>query len=204
MPAARHYAELVVTHSEAGVISACKKVLKTESGLGLARQFHLELARAKGSGATSLHVKLLAIRVERRTIAAAIFDGDRLDYTDVRHLSSNREKALGSCIGFINWLLEQFPLETVALETIPETDLQRKAFGSAVIQVVRDRGLPLWEVSKNELFLAYGHPALHSRRELREVIRGIWPVLAGSNGKSFIQDAVALGQYVQIERQFIN
>jgi len=51
------------------------------------------------------HLTLAAFRVERRSIAAAIFNGTQLDYAHVKQLSSNHEKAENAAAGFVNWIL---------------------------------------------------------------------------------------------------
>ena len=69
---------------------------------------------------------------------------------------------------------------------------------------MREKGIPIWEISKRELLEGYGEPPLKSRRELRQVITGIWPVIAGSHGKLLVQDAAALGLYVHVERKLLS
>ena len=168
------------------------------------RRFHVELHPHGNSGGNGRSATEAAIRVERRAIAVAGFAGEHLSYTQVRQLSSVKDRALASAAGFINWITEQFQLDSAAVESIPiKEEIHRKALNDEVIRILRDRMLPIWEVSKQDLFHAFGHPPLKSRKELRQVISNIWPVLAGSNGKSFVQDAAALGLYVQTERLFI-
>jgi hypothetical protein len=122
----------------------------------------------------------------------------------MRHLSSAKEKALSSAVGFVNWLLESFAIESVALEALASVEeIQRRILTDAITETLRDRMLPIWQISKAQVFEAFGHPVLKSRKEVREVIADIWPVLAGTNGQTFIRDAAALGLYVQTERLFI-
>jgi hypothetical protein len=111
---------------------------------------------------------------------------------------------LSSAVGFVNWLLESFAIESVALEALASAEeIQRRTLTDVITETLRDRMLPIWQIPKAELFEACGHPALKSRKEVREVIAAIWPVLAGTNGRTFIRDAAALGLYVQTERLFI-
>jgi hypothetical protein len=148
---------------------------------------------------------LVALRVERRSVAAAIFRGHRLEYTQIRQLSSAKDRAFVSAVGFINWIADSFELDSAALESVEVGDASHRcALHNVIERTLRDQVLPIWMVSKQELLAAYGHPPLKRRKELRAVTTGVWPVLAGTNGKSFIQDAAALGLYVQTERLFLN
>ena len=149
-------------------------------------------------------MNLLAIRVERRAVACAFFHGDHLEYSDVRQLASNRQKALGTTGHFVNWLLDAFPVESVALEPVPPgNEIQRQALIAAIKYSLLERLLPVREIPRIELFEAYGHPPLRSRHELRSVITTIWPILNGTHAKLFVQDAAALGLLVQVERHFL-
>lgn len=202
--AAGHYAALVAEYSQARLITAYRRTVRSAPDGDLGRRFQDELQRASDNSSDIRSAKLLAVRVERRSIAAAVFCGDHLEYTQMRHLSSTKEKALSSAVGFVNWLLESFAIESVALEALASVEeIQRRILTDVITETLRDRMLPIWQISKAQLFEACGHPALKSRKEVREVIAAIWPVLAGTNGQTFIRDAAALGLYVQTERLFI-
>ena len=202
--AAGHYAALVAEYSQSRLITAYRRTVRSAPDGDLGRRFHVELQRASDNSSDSRSVNLLAVRVERRSIAAAVFCGDHLEYTQMRHLSSTKEKALSSAVGFVDWLLESFAIESVALEALASVEeIQRRILTDVITETLRDRMLPIWQISKAQLFEACGHPALKSRKEVRQVIVAIWPVLAGTNGQTFIRDAAALGLYVQTERLFI-
>ena len=105
-------------------------------------------------------VNLLAVRVERRSIAAAVFCGDHLEYTQMRHLSSTKEKALSSAVGFVDWLLESFAIESVALEALASVEeIQRRTLTDVITETLRDRMLPIWQIPKS--------PAIRSVRPSR-------------------------------------
>jgi hypothetical protein len=203
--AAEHYVGLADRYSTSQVLTAYRRTLVSKDGTHLGRRFHTELERVNGYGGNGLHVKLLAIRVERRTVAVAVFQGEQLEYTDVRHLSSARDKAVASTIGFITWMLEQFPIESVAIESLDSSgEILRSVLLEALIALLHQWALPKWTIPKTEIFAAFGFPSLKSRKAVREIACSIWPVLSGTNGKTFIQDAAVLGLHVQIERLFLN
>ena len=203
-PATEHYAAVAAEYSQARLITAYRRTVRSAPDGDLGRHFHAELERASDNSSDMRAANLLAVRVERRSIAAAVFCGDHLEYTQMRHLSSTKEKASSSAVGFIDWLLESFAIESVALEALASAEeIQRRVLTDIITETLRERMLPIWEIPKTQLFEACGYPALKSRKQVREVIAAIWPVLAGTNGQTFIRDAAALGLYVQTERLFI-
>ena len=147
--------------------------------------------------------KLAAIAMTRRTLAVTIFSETRLDYTQVRHLSSSHDKAEDSTVGFVRWIVATFGVDSAALETVTPGDTSRRAVLSRlVLGILREEGVPVWEVSKQQLFDAFAIPPLRGQRELREIIVSFWPVL-NTRGRSPVSlDAAALGLYVETERLF--
>ena len=203
--AVRHYAQLAIQNTQDRMLIAFKRTMRMSKTDDRGRRFHQELENVRPNVSNGNGSRLIAIRVERRSIAAAIFSGERLEYCQVRQLPSDKEKVIGSAIRFIIWMANQFPSDSVAIEAIPNgNEIQRQIITAAIIKVIRERMLPIWEVAKRDLFLAYGYPPLKCRKELREVIAGLWPILLGTKSKIFIQDAVALGLYVQVERHFLH
>jgi hypothetical protein len=202
--AAAHYAVLAARHSEECLVAAYHRAAAGGAG-GIAKRFHNELSRDDGcSDACNPRLKLLALRVERRAVAAAVFYGEQIEYTQVRHLASVGSKALSTAVGFTNWLVEQFSPDSFAIEVFgDEPEIRRRVLCDAVIEALRDRYLPYWPVRKSDLLMSFGHPPLRSRREVRNIVTRVFPILIGSDGQSFIQDAVAVGLYVQIERLFL-
>ena len=204
VPAVRHYVALLYEYSESRLLVAFKRAVKSGQRSDLARRFHSELEQGSPNGGNGNGLTLAAIRVERRSVAAAVFNGDHLEYTEVRQLSSVKEKARASAVGFVSWIAESFQLDMVTLEGIETGDeFQRAVLQEAIEATLREEVIPIWIVSKQDLFAAYSYPPLKSRKELRTVITSIWPVLEGASARVFIQDAAALGLYVQIERHFI-
>jgi hypothetical protein len=172
----------------------------------VAERFHLELDRIKPAASRDAsRRRLVGIRVERRAIAVSICTGEHLEFSQVRQLSSSPDKALGSAIAFITRLMDKFSFECAALERIPpRQEVQRAVLNRGIVAVLREHSKDIYEVSKKDLFEAFGYPALESRKELREIMSSIWPVLEGGYGAVFAQDAVALGLYCQVERIFDN
>ena len=202
--AVRHYASLADTHPEGQLLCAYRRARRAEGHADLPRRFHQELERTHASDSFESYVSQIAIRIERRTVAAAIFRSGHLEYSDARQLSSSRDKAIASAAGFIEWLLDRFPVPFATLETIPNGhEIQRRALHDAVCRLLRERTLSICEVPRHELLEACGQPPLKTRSQLRAVATAIWPILAGTHAKLFIQDAAILGLHIQTQRLFI-
>ncbi len=200
----RHFAAFASQYPRERLLVACKHCLNSGQDGNVAKRFRSEVERAGNYSNGWYSARLLCLRVERRSVTAVIMDGDRIHYVQTRQLASDRERAVASAIGFMNRLLSEFEPESAAIEPSPNGDIQRAALTEAIITVLRQLGVPVWEISKNQLFEAFGYPPLRSRKELRQTICSIWPALAGTNGKHFVQDSAALGLYVQTERLFLN
>lgn len=148
---------------------------------------------------------VLALKIERRSIAAAVLAGRTLEHAQVRQLSSVAEKAEATTVGFVHWLLHTFDVGSAALEVVPTgQEIRRELLSRAAVAVLRQAGVPLWEASRSELPSAFGAPALKSRSELRQAIVSIWPTLLDQDRHEEALDAAALGLYVQTERLFLN
>jgi hypothetical protein len=202
--AVAHYVQLVAENSDEKVLSAFRRAAATPGRRGMAHRFHEFIERNGGGNGVSSDVRTAAFKCERRSIAVAVYVGDRLDYTQVRQLSSMEDRASASVVGFVNFLVTNLEIESVAVElSTARAEVRRSLLTDTILETVRDNSLPIWNVSKRELLEAFGHPALKSRKELRAVVRSIWPALGAGNGKNQILDAAAVGMFVQIERRFI-
>jgi len=202
--AARHYAKLTDQHSEGQLLLAYHRATASGGNTPSARRFHEELDTfGNRNGLYPQKHRLIAIRIERRTIAIAILNANHLEFTDVRHLSSSTDKALGSAASFVTRAVDRFGLKSAALELIPDgREVQRLVLHQVITRALADRAMSITETSKNDLFRAFTRPPLRSRTELRRVMSAIWPVLDHDSGRPFTQDAAALGLYVQTERLF--
>jgi hypothetical protein len=205
-PAVRHYAELVDSHSRSQLLIAYGRTVRSgDSDLG--RRFHRELNRLNDRNGHHVESKrLVAIRVERRAVAVAIMTGEFLEYAQAKQMSSSTDKAIGSAVGFVAKLLGKFErLTSAALEQVPsEGEAQRGAIQDAVQRVLRERAMDICEIGRHELLAGFGSPAICSRAELRQVVSRIYdPQLEEEPGLPWIQDAAALGLFVQMERLFV-
>jgi hypothetical protein len=204
--AVAHYADVLARFSEPQVLGAFHRATNGQTPEDWGKTFHRELAHVltKNSfAAGGSPSRVLGLRVERRAIAAAVFYGNGLEYTQVKQLPSNHNKVLGSALAFVAWLLDQFSFDSVAVEPLTLGDSQRSQLSATIKQAVRERLLPVWEVPANELIGAFGEPRPRFRTQLRQLVSGMWPILSDEKRTELICDAVALAAFVQIERRFL-
>ena len=199
---ARHYAELADRYSEGQLLGALGRALKFN--VNIARRFHVELEPLReGRGDIGWGGSVVAVRVERRSVAIAILRGDHLLYADARQLSSIQDKALDSAVRFVTRMLERFRCDYAALEIIPKGDeVQRTLLHQAVLDVLSAKAIGIVEVSKFDLLASFGSPPPRFRNTVRRIISNIYPVLNEALGGPWIYDAAALGLYVQTDRLF--
>ena len=204
--AAQHYAELAHRHSDETLLLAYRRTLNHgHPARDLGRSFHVELASARAQNDQNQTDRLLAIKVERRCIAVAIFIGTKLDFHDLRNLSSQPEKAEASAIGFLNWVIGSFEIESATLERMTNgNEIRRAVLNQAILNMLRASSIPVWEVGKRELLEAYGHPPLHTRLELRQAVEKIlWSMFNTDKPDCQELDAALLGLHIQTERMFL-
>src|SRR5271157_4743921 len=125
--AARHYLELADQHSEERLLVAYRRAVAHSGQPGdLARNLHAALKHGNGNGGQPQPGHLLAVKVERRSVAVALFIGAQLDYAQIHHLPSSNDKVGTSALGFINSMVSHLKVESAALERLaPKHEIQR-------------------------------------------------------------------------------
>jgi hypothetical protein len=201
-----HYAELARKHNDDTLLLAYRRTAKggrmpPDPG----RQFHVELAAAREQYVHGSSGRLLAMKIERRSIAVAVFNNQQLEFHDLRHVPSQPDKAEATVLGFVRWVLTSFELESAALERMTNgNEIRRSALNKAVVELLRASAMPVWEVAKKDLLGGFSHPALGSRRDLRQMAASLlWSQFHTERPDEHELDAAALGLHVQIERLFL-
>jgi hypothetical protein len=202
--AVAHYAHVLGETSEERVLYALKRAITAPGSNSLAERFRELMRKRNGQISSTPDIRTAAFKCERRSVAVAVFSGDQLDYTQVRQLSSSPDRATASVAGFVNFVVANLDIESAGIESSTVgTGVRRSHLTDGVVATLRQNSVPIWQVNKRELFDSFAYPALKNRKELRAVVRSIWPALGAGNGKNQILDAAAVGMFVQIERRFI-
>lgn len=143
-------------------------------------------------------IDLLAIRIERRRIAVAAFSGLRLDYAQVRELSSFEERATRSAREFTAWVAETLEPRFVAIEKVDAPDEARRShLAFAVTRTIRFLPLAHTSVPAADVLDSLGAPPIPTKGRLRVIGALLWPELAGRVHPAAL-DAAALGLHLQM------
>ena len=148
--------------------------------------------------------KIAAFKTSRRSVAVAVFEGTKLDYTQIRHLSSDHQRAEDSAVGFARWVVDKLDIESAVLDGFSDGDPSRRAILNLVVRgALRSASVSVWQVPKDELLNAFSIPRLKNNKELRSIITSFWPILDDQRQAALCMDAAALGLYVATERFFL-
>jgi hypothetical protein len=201
--AAPHFVLLASRYSQHQVLCAYQRALTAgRAGQNPGRVFHEGLqSLSPGSGNGSFRAQLLAVRVERRTIAVALFVGLHLEGHRVLQLSSNSRRAEASTAGFVRSVLTEHECQSAAIEGIDNGN-QRSLLYRAVIAQCGDAGVSVWKIPREAVLESLAYPPLKSRAEVRKLMLRLWPIPGFKSSEVFALDAFALGLYVQTERLF--
>ncbi|HEX4134620.1 MAG TPA: hypothetical protein VHY84_08440 [Bryobacteraceae bacterium] len=201
--AAPHYAVLASQYSQAKLLCAYRRAVSSPpGGARPARIFHDYLSAYGANGSNGVpHPRLMAVRVERRGVATALFSGVHLEGRRVRQLSSDPNKAEASAEAFIREVFSENDCPSAAIEYV-SGEIRRSVLHNIVRQQCQANGISLWEVPGKSILNALAHPALKTRGEVREMMLRIWPMAALKQSQVCALDAFAVGLYVQTERLF--
>jgi len=147
--------------------------------------------------------RLLAARITGRSVAAAIYYGRDLHYTEVRQLASDIDQATSSLVAFLSSLIQHFHIDSATVEESTD-DFRAGAMTVEMIDLLREKGISCWTVEQSAILEAYGEVPLKSIRELRGVVSNYWPRVIDEQESRTCLDAAALGLYFQTERMLSN
>lgn len=143
---------------------------------------------------------LAAVKVERRTVAIAIFRDHTLRYAEALSLSSNPKIAAASAIDFLLRTIHRFDIRKIAFEDAHTAEEARSAeLLQQVEAALGSVGFGTMRVKKQTLFTSYSVEPLSSRRELHLIVGEFWPQLNTGDFPGAVLDAAALGLYADTE-----
>jgi len=145
--------------------------------------------------------RFAAFVVGRRSAAAAVFEGLKLSFWQVRSFQAKSERAASAVTGFINYIIERCEIDAAGIEEPPANLKTRMAELTNLVQgLLREHSIPVSIISDKVLLTSYSHPPIYSRAALRETASQIFPQLRESASSKELLDAALLGLYLQTER----
>jgi hypothetical protein len=143
--------------------------------------------------------KLLAIRIRRRAVAAAVFSGRQLDHLDILHLCNEPEIVTDAVARFLVRVIENFKPADVALGSSRAPQGERvRALTEMTERMLSSAGIPIWRVEDKAVLESFAVPKLKNKEQLRPIVQSFWPHLGHRQLAAF--EAAALGLHLQIER----
>jgi hypothetical protein len=142
--------------------------------------------------------RILALRVARRALGAAVIGAEGFTLLDGRHLSSRRENMVESVRKYLNELIaQQEPTGVMILA--PDERYDDRGILRDVQTVFAQGGHPMRILRLPELLKAFGIPPLETREQLWETAQGMVPELQelNSTAKPYIVEAAALALYAE-------
>jgi len=144
-------------------------------------------------------LKLLAIKIHRRHVAAAVFSGKTLDYIDTLHLCNEPEAVTDTVARFLARILENLKPESAAIGISRTNQGERvNALLAMTEKMLQASGIPVWKIDDKTLLESYAIPKLKNKKQLRPIVLSFWPHIGARQQSGF--EAVALGFHVQVER----
>lgn len=142
---------------------------------------------------------LLAIKIRRRLVSAAVFIGHELEHLDYLHLCDEAEAVTESVARFLARIFEKFRPSTAAIGISLENQGERvKVLTELAENMLRSEIVSIWKVEDKDLLQSYALPKLKNKGELKDIVGSFWPHLEADDLAAF--EAAALGFHVQTER----
>lgn len=147
--------------------------------------------------------KLLAIRIRRRSVAAAMFLGRHLEYLDILNLCNEPESVADAVARFLANIIENFRPEDVVLGISRAPQGERvKTLIKRAEMIVSSTGIPILKVEEKAVLESFAYPKLKNKKQLRPIVQSFWPHLGYHQLAGF--EAAALGLHLQVNRQLFS
>jgi hypothetical protein len=143
--------------------------------------------------------RLLAIKIRRRSVAAAVFSGRNLEHISALQLCNEPDAVADSVARFLATILENFRPDSAAIG-ISKTNHGSRV--GALIEtaetMIRSEGIPFWKIEDPKVLQSYAVPRLKNQKQLRAIVRCFWAHVSERQLTGY--EAAALGLYFQVER----
>lgn len=139
---------------------------------------------------------ILALRLSRRAIGAAVLKDEQFTFYDGRHLPSGQARLAAAARRYLDKLLGQTDA-TVLFLYAPCTERSLTAMLVAQVREAVAATRRVEEVSGEQLRTAFGVPPLRTARELRDLMGGLFPESATLRSRvtPYVLEAAAVAAY---------
>jgi hypothetical protein len=146
---------------------------------------------------------ILTLRITRRAIGAAALQNGELSLLDGRHLNSRPERTIPAALQYLRKLLDLTRPHRIVLDAPGHEDASTATarLVAAATALFSERGLPVLTVNRLDILRAFGVTRVVDRRELRDLVRILWPDLQSITGKvaPYVADAAAAAAYSECD-----
>jgi hypothetical protein len=146
---------------------------------------------------------ILTLRITRRAIGAACLKNGEFSLLDGRHLNSTPDRTIPAARRYLDKLIQLTGPTRVVIDAPgrdePSTVTARLL--EAATELFVARGLPVLAVTRLDVLTAFGITRVVDRREIRDLVRILWPDIVRVTGKvqPYVADATAAAAYAECE-----
>lgn len=197
------YVDLIYGQADLHLSAAYRRLAKRGIPLMPLPHFAAELEQGRFQGPSTLP-DVLGVRIERRVIGLVLLGRGGISRVETRELSWDQDAALKTTEAFLRQALSWCGQSTIALEGSGRpNDGRRNRLFEVAQAVIRESGLPIWEVDKANMVPTFAEPPPKSMQAVRRIAARIFPTLSGDTLRTgTLLDAACLALYVHVARQF--
>jgi hypothetical protein len=146
---------------------------------------------------------ILGFKLGRRLIAAAALADEQFVFSDQHYVTPRPASRDANMARYFERLLDQVKPALVFYYTPATARGTTKQLVTLLEQAAAARGIPVRGLTKSELMDHFGFTPVRTRRELRELLAHLWPVL--EDGKDIrhavLAEAAAAAMNGEVQRQ---
>jgi hypothetical protein len=120
---------------------------------------------------------ILGLKLGRRLMAAAAIEDDAFVFHDCRYVSSRKTTLETSISKYFARLCEQLTPAAVYYYAPTQPGTITSQLVEKLEETARQAGIPVKRLTKADLFTGVGVTPVRTRRELREQLSDLWPVI---------------------------
>jgi len=137
---------------------------------------------------------VLALRLSRRAIGAAAWNGETITFTDGRYLTSRRDRLLPAATRYLTRLVEQTQPRIMLLYAPTTGNGPTRAVRDLVHTIGVTHQITVRDLRRADLVGPFGVPPPRTRADLHAIVETLWPEARTLRPglRPVILDAVAL------------